>query len=147
MNVRNTFFAASLSTLAVASALQADEPQPVPPPQQPAPQIQSIQPPNVRPSRRERRQGTWQIVQTTPATNPTATQPAPQQKPAAPAQQQAQAAPAINKPPTSIQSPPLVEQRRPGPLSRLLNRRASSTSIPPTVIQQPAGSQPLPTAK
>lgn len=151
MSKRNLFAVVSFSSLAVASVLQADEPIEVQPQQQPTPQVQSISPSNtvwVIPNRRERRLHQQQYVYTSP---PVAIQ-TQQQQPAStsspPQANAANAPPASTQPAPVIISQPIQETRKPGPLSRLLGRRYSSSYISspqPAPINQPQPSgQPLP---
>jgi hypothetical protein len=148
MSKRNLFAVVSFSSLAVASVLQADEPIKVQPQQQPTPQVQSISPSNtvwVIPNRRERRRHQQQYVYTSP---PVAIEQ--QQKPAStssPPQPSVTSAPtASTQPAPVIISQPIQETRKPGPLSRLLGRRYSSSYVsspqPAPISQpQPSGQQ------
>ncbi len=147
MSKRNLFAVVSFSSLAVASVLQADEPIAAQPQQQPTPQVQSISPSNtvwVIPNRRERRLHQQQYIYTSPVVIQQ------QQKPAStssPPQPSAANAPPASAPPAPvIISQPIQETRKPGPLSRLLGRRYSSSYVsspqPAPISQpQPSGQQ------
>lgn len=139
MNVRNSIAFASLTSLAVAGALQADEPIKVQPQQQPIPQVQPATPPAtqwVEPSRRERRLQQRQGISSQPLVQ---AQPTPTSQQAVTQQPQAAAPPAARLQPTPAVQATYVEARKPGPLGRLFGRRSTSyASIPSTaVITQP----------
>ena len=141
MNVRNTLAFASLTSLAVASVLQANEPIKVQPQQQPIPQVQQATPPIIQwpePSRRERRllqrQGfqNQPIVQVQPT--PTPKQASQQSQTATPQNGQLQPTPAAHS--------QYVKARRTGPLGRLFGRTSTTYYTPTTaistVISQPS---------
>jgi len=158
MKALNSFALISLSSLAVAGVVQADEPIKTQPQQQPAQQTaapQQAQTPQYQLVQSGRRQR-WQLVQQNPSTPSQSTI---VQSPAS--SQQTIPTPAASSSPNTATSPArttaipqqyLVEQRRPSLLSRLRGKRYQYSSVvttaPATTAAAPnAASQPLPNAK
>ncbi|HQR08578.1 MAG TPA: hypothetical protein PLN21_17265 [Gemmatales bacterium] len=152
MKALNSFALISLSSLAVAGVVQADEPIKTQPQQQPASQTtapQQAQTPQYQLVQSGRRQR-WQLVQASQSTIP---QPS--------SSQQTTPTPAAQSSPTTATSPAritavpqqqyVIEERKPGLLSRLRAKRyqySSASSVTPVTAAAPsAASQPLPNAK
>lgn len=151
MKAFDSFALISLSSLAVAGVVQADEPLKVQPQQQPAAQSaapQQAQPPQYQLVQSGRRQR-WQLVQ--PSSSSIVQPPA--------SAQQTHPTPAASASPPSTTLPPqtaavspqyVASERKPGLFSRLRGKRYQYSSIatatPPTVAPR-TGSQPLSNAK
>ncbi|MFT3880098.1 MAG: hypothetical protein QM703_10620 [Gemmatales bacterium] len=158
MKALNSFALLSLSSLAVADVVQADEPIKAQPQQQSAQQTaapQQAQTPQYQLVQSGRRQR-WQLVQqnqSTIAQSPSTSQ-------------QTIPTPAASSSPTTATSPAkitavpqqqyvpkqvVIEERKPGLLGRLRGKRyqysSVATTAPATAAAPSAASQPLPNAK
>ncbi len=143
MKALNSFALISLSSLAVAGAIQADEPIKTPPQQQQATiQAQTPQYQLVQSGRRQR----WQLV--TPSQNTLAQSPASSQQtaPTPAAQSSLNTATSQAKISPVPQQQYVIQEHKPGLLSRLRAKRYPYSSV---VSAAPAttASQPLPNAK
>jgi len=145
MKALNTFALISLSSLAVAGVVQADEPikaQPQQQQQQATAQAQTPQYQWVQSGRRQR----WQLVNP----NQALIVQAPASTQQTPPTSAAQPSPHSTATPAKITTV-IEEPRKQGLLSRLRGKRyqySSVTSVTPTAIAAPnAAGQPLPSAK
>lgn len=147
MKALNSFALLSLSSLAVAGFVQADEPIQAQPQQQATIQAQTPQYQRVQTGRWHR----WQQVnqnQPVIVQSPASTQQHPPTSAAQPPVTTAKSPAKI----TSVVEQPVIETRRPGLLSRLRAKRGNSTtvaSVTPTApsVAPSAAGQPLPNAK